>query len=203
MEAVFGIAFKDFALICADTLAASSVMLHKHDCDKIHVLSDTLMMGVVGEAGDTDQFAQYIAKNIQLYKIRNGFELSPKSAALFIQRNLADYLRSRTPYQCNLILAGYDKSTEPEIYYIDHLASLIKVPYAVHGYASMFTYGLLDKEYRPDMSIEEGVELVSKCIKEVQKRFLGSLPSFGIKVLTDKGVKTLPNISVATLGTYK
>ena len=35
-------------------------------------LSSKLLMAVCGEAGDTMQFAEYIAKNIQLYKMRNG-----------------------------------------------------------------------------------------------------------------------------------
>ena len=35
-------------------------------------LSDQLVMAVVGEPGDTVQFSEYISKNIQLYKMRNG-----------------------------------------------------------------------------------------------------------------------------------
>lgn len=52
-------------------------------------------MAVSGESGDTTQFAEYIAKNIQLYKMRNTYELSPKEAANFTRRNLADALRTR------------------------------------------------------------------------------------------------------------
>lgn len=51
-------------------------------------------MGVIGDSGDTTQFAEYIAKNIQLYKMRNGYELGPSAAANFTRRNLAEYLRS-------------------------------------------------------------------------------------------------------------
>lgn len=58
-------------------------------------LSDRLLMAVTGESGDTTQFAEYIEKNIQLYKMRNGYELSPPAAANFTRRNLADSLRSR------------------------------------------------------------------------------------------------------------
>ena len=58
-------------------------------------LSDSLLMAVTGESGDTTQFAEYIEKNIQLYKMRNGYELSPNAAASFTRRNLADSLRSR------------------------------------------------------------------------------------------------------------
>ena len=42
------------------------------DDDKTFKLADNLVMAVSGEPGDTVQFAEYIAKNIQLYKMRNG-----------------------------------------------------------------------------------------------------------------------------------
>lgn len=35
-------------------------------------LSSKLLMLVSGESGDTTQFAEYIEKNVQLYKMRNG-----------------------------------------------------------------------------------------------------------------------------------
>lgn len=64
------------------------------DEEKIYKISDRLVMGVIGDSGDTTQFAEYIAKNIQLYKMRNGYELGPTAAANFTRRNLAEYLRS-------------------------------------------------------------------------------------------------------------
>ena len=57
-----------------------------------------MLMTVVGESGDTTQYAEFVAKNIQLYKMQNGYNLSPKACANFTRRNLADYLRSRTPF---------------------------------------------------------------------------------------------------------
>jgi len=42
------------------------------DQDKTFRLSDRLLMAIAGEGGDTVQFAEYIAKNIQLYRMRNG-----------------------------------------------------------------------------------------------------------------------------------
>ena len=65
------------------------------DYNKSFKLSDKMLMSVVGESGDTTQYAEFIAKNIQLYKMQNGYELSPKASANFTRRNLADYLRSR------------------------------------------------------------------------------------------------------------
>ena len=110
------------------TILFRSIMVMKSDQDKFCRLSDRLVMAVSGESGDTTQFAEFIARNIQLYKMRNGYELSPTAAANYTRRQLADYLRSRTPYQVNLLLAGFDEeSGKPELYFMDYLASMIKV----------------------------------------------------------------------------
>lgn len=42
------------------------------DHDKMFKLSEKILLLCVGEAGDTVQFAEYIQKNVQLYKMRNG-----------------------------------------------------------------------------------------------------------------------------------
>ena len=63
-------------------------------------------------------------------------ELSPSATANFVRGELARALRSRRPYNVNLILGGYDKiADKPTLYWIDYLASLAPVPYAAHGYA--------------------------------------------------------------------
>jgi len=196
MEGLIGIAFKDFALVAADQTMVFSIIAVKNDQNKIYRLSDNLVMAVCGEPGDTAQFAEFIEKNIQLYKMRNGFDLSPSAAAHFVQRNLADYLRSRTPYHVNVLLAGYDDKTGPELYYLDYLATMSKLPYAMHGYGGFFTTSILDRFYRPDMSVEEGVALLKKCIAEVQKRLIVNLPTFKVSIVEKGSIKSLPDIKV-------
>merc|ERR1711911_394564 len=116
MECLIGMAFDDFVMVAADQTNARSIMVMKSDQDKFCQLSDKLVMAVSGESGDTNQFAEYIQKNIQLYKMRNGYELSPPAAANFTRRNLADSLRSQTPYHVSLLLGGYSERTGAELY---------------------------------------------------------------------------------------
>ena len=71
------------------------IFVHFLDYNKSFKLNDKMLMSVVGESGDTTQYAEFVAKNIQLYKMQNGYNLSPKACANFTRRNLADYLRSR------------------------------------------------------------------------------------------------------------
>lgn len=68
--------------------------------------------------------------------MRNETDLSPSALANFVRGELASSLRSRKPYNVNLLLGGVDPIThKPTLYWLDYLASLASVPYAAHGYA--------------------------------------------------------------------
>ncbi|PFX19805.1 proteasome subunit beta type-2-like isoform X1 [Stylophora pistillata] len=188
MECLIGIQGPDFVLVASDSGSGRSIIRMKDDQDKMFKLSSKLLMLVTGEAGDTVQFAEYMEKNIQLYKMRNGYELTPHAAANFTRRNLADALRSSSAYQVNLLLAGYDDAEGPELYYMDWLASLQKIPFAAHGYGSFFSLSILDRYYKPGLSREEATELLKKCIEEVQRRFLVRLPDFFVRIVDKDGV---------------
>jgi len=190
MECLIGIRFKDFVLMAADRTDARSIVVMKDDEEKFVQLSDSLLMAVSGEAGDTSQFSEYIAKNVQLYKMRNEYELSPKAAAHFTRRNLAEYLRSRSPYQCNLLLAGYDKNTDStHLYWMDYLATLAELPYCAHGYGGYFTLSTMDAYYKEDLTPEEALELMKKCISEISKRLIINLPTFRVKIIDKNGIR--------------
>lgn len=200
MECLIGIQFKDYVLLAADTVNTFSIIVVKNDMNKIYPLSDRLVMGVSGEPGDSVQFSEYISKNITLYKMRNEFELSPGAAATYIQRNLATYLRSRTPYSVNLLVAGYDtQNNEAELHYIDYLATHAKVPYGAHGYGGFFVLGLMDRIYKKDVPLEEGIEMMKKCVAEIQKRLVVNLPAFKLCVIDKNGHRNLPDIVVDPL----
>ncbi|ELT93338.1 hypothetical protein CAPTEDRAFT_176004 [Capitella teleta] len=194
MECLIGIKGKDFVAIATDAKSARSIVQMKHDTDKVYKMSDRVVMAVSGESGDTVQFAEYIAKNIQLYKMRNGYELSPHAAANFTRKNMADFLRSRTPYMVNLLMAGFDEEKGPSLFFMDYLASLVEVPYGIHGYGSYLSLGILDKFYREDLNREEVLELLRKCVQEIEKRFIVNLGTFKIKIVDKDGVHVLDDI---------
>uniref|UniRef100_A0A8C6SDQ5 Proteasome subunit beta n=1 Tax=Neogobius melanostomus TaxID=47308 RepID=A0A8C6SDQ5_9GOBI len=188
MEYLIGIQGPDFVLVAADNVAASSIIQMKHDYDKMFKLSEKILLLCVGEAGDTVQFAEYIQKNVQLYKMRNGYELSPSAAANFTRKNLADYLRSRTPYHVNLLLAGYDDADGPGLFYMDHLSSLAKAPFAAHGYGAYLTLSILDRYYKKLNTLSSSFQL--------NRRFILNLPSFSVRVIDKNGIQELQKVTV-------
>jgi 20S proteasome subunit beta 4 len=63
------------------------------------------------------------------------------------------------------------------------------VPYAAHGYGSFFVLSTLDRHYQRDLSVEEALELVRKCVHELQTRFLVNQPRFCVKIVDKDGVR--------------
>lgn len=64
------------------------------DVDKIFELSDRVLLGVNGDAGEMTQYTQYILKNLQLYKMKNKYDLDPAAVVHFSRTNLTDTIRS-------------------------------------------------------------------------------------------------------------
>eukprot|EP01113_Clastostelium_recurvatum_P007483 TRINITY_DN1349_c0_g1_i1.p1 TRINITY_DN1349_c0_g1~~TRINITY_DN1349_c0_g1_i1.p1 ORF type:complete len:214 (+),score=42.60 TRINITY_DN1349_c0_g1_i1:102-743(+) len=190
MEALVALKLKDAVLVLADSSVGRSIVKMKEDEDKIVELDGGNLMAVVGEHGDRIQFADYIARNIHLYNLRNGYPLSTKAAAHYIRGELATALR-RNPYNVNLLFAGIDKIHGPSVYYMDYLGSLQSMNFAVHGYAAHFLLSLLDQRYKDDMTVEEGLELLRKCVDELQQRFLISA-KFRAKVVDADGIRSIP-----------
>ncbi|GAA5933619.1 hypothetical protein JCM1841_004501 [Sporobolomyces salmonicolor] len=190
MEVSFGITGKDYVLLASDTSANRSIVRMKSTEDKQRVVGKHLVMAYTGEPGDTLQFAEYVERNLRLYQIRNHLPLRPPSAASWVRTQLAQSLRSRKPYSVNLLLGGFDPtSSSPSLYWIDYLGTLGEVPYAAHGYGAYFALSTMDRWHNPEGTFEEGMELLRKCVNELEKRFIVNLGEFTVRVADKDGVR--------------
>ncbi|KIK57361.1 hypothetical protein GYMLUDRAFT_75564 [Collybiopsis luxurians FD-317 M1] len=190
METSFALTGKDYVIVASDTTAARSIVKMKHDEDKIKIVSPHLLMAYSGEPGDTIQFSEYIERNLRLFHIRNNYSLTPSAAASWIRRSLAQSLRSRKPYAVNLILGGFDVTSDtPHLYWIDYLGTIAEVPFGAHGYGSYFALSLLDRYHNPEASLEEGLETLKRCIDEVAKRLVVSPGKYKVKVVDKDGTR--------------
>eukprot|EP00392_Amoebophrya_sp_AT5.2_P015547 g15753.t1 len=191
-ETCFGVKGAGFAIVCADAqMQAHQIIAIKNDEDKIMTVENKLF-ACNGPSADRTSFMDYINKNITLYKLRNGVSLSTKAAATFTRNELAQALR-KGPYQCDMVIAGYDEEVgDAELYFMDAYASCAKVNKAAHSYAGNFVHGILDKEWKENLTETEGLGIVKKCITEIQTRFgLGRLDYFTIKIVDKNGIRVV------------
>ena len=78
---------------------------------------------------------------------------------------------------------------QPELYYLDYLGTLQKMQHCAHGYGSYFISSVFDNNWKPNMTLEEGLGLAKKCINEIQTRFLISQTKFIVTMISKKGMQ--------------
>jgi 20S proteasome subunit beta 4 len=104
---------------------------------------------------------------------------------------MAQFLR-KSPYQVNMLIGGVDKQDEkPSLYWMDYLGTLQKVNYGAQGYCSNFVLSTMDCHWKEGMTVEEGKELMRRCIAELNIRFLISQKHFLVKLITKDGVAVI------------
>ena len=191
MDAVFGICGKEWVIVAADTSVNRSIFSLKHDEDKIMQLNNYKLLACAGEHTDRYAFCNYIQKNLQLQEYRTGFEPSVEASAQYTRSELAQALR-KGPYQVNLLMAGYDHlDGQAKLYWMDYFGTLQQVSKGAHGYAAYFVNSVLDNNFKQDMTLEEGIETLKKCIVELNTRFIINQPKYIAKIATKDGISVI------------
>lgn len=91
-----------------------------------------------------------------------------------------------------MLIGGFDvKTNKPELFWIDYLGAMASLPYGAQGYGAYFCTSLMDRYHHPDMDLEEGKELLRKCIQELKVRFIVNLPKFIVKAVTKDGIQDI------------
>lgn len=62
-----------------------------------------------------------------------------------------------------------------------------KANYTAHGYGGYFILSLLDRKWKPNMSMDEAKDVMKQCIAEVQKRLVVQLPKFTVHSVDAQG----------------
>ena len=192
-DSLFGICGRDWVIICADTSVNRSIFNLKNDEDKIMQLNQHKILATNGEQTQRYQYSNLMMRNLQLMELRTGFEPSVDATAHFLRTEMASSLRSRSPFQVNVLMGGYDQIEQcAKLYWMDYLGTLQQVQKGAHGYAGYFVNSVLDNQYRQDMTMEQGLEACRQCIKELKTRFIINQPTFVAKIVTADQIQVMP-----------
>ena len=74
---------------------------------------------------------------------------------------------------------------------MDYFGALQQVSKGAHGYAGYFVNSVLDNNFQKDMTLEQGIETMKKCIVELRTRFIINQPTFKAKIVTKDGVQLI------------
>jgi len=199
VESVIGIRGKDFVLLAQDANTTKYGILNmKFDTNRLFKLSEHCAMLACGEPGDVVQFAEYVGKNIQLYKMINGIELSPFACANFTRHEMANSLRSRNSFLANLIIGGFSTNDRDEVksqmYSIDYMGAMISANVVAHGFCQFFALGVGDSMWKENMSVPEAQHMLQVIVNELGKRMAAYPHCVFVRLINKDGIQVLDNM---------
>ncbi len=189
-DIVLGIVGAGFVLLAADQAVNRSITVFQRDHDKIAVFEPNKIAACAGPVGDRTHFTEYIAKNIQLYSLRTGVDLSTHATAEFTRGQLAEAIR-KGPYEVNLLLGGFDEKSGAELYYLDYMGAMHKIQHGAQGYSAYYALSMFDKMYKPELTLDEAKEIIKAIVKELDTRFPMQFGPMKCKVADKDGIREI------------
>jgi proteasome beta subunit len=158
---------KDGVILGSDRRAVWGYTVTNKATQKVFKITDRIGLCAYGLIGDFQILVRILRAQSNLYELDANGKISVKSVAKMVSNFL--YSRKMAPLYTNLVIAGLDEGG-PQVYTLDAIGSLIPDDYGVAGTGMLMAIGILEAEYKSDMSIEEGEELIIKAIRNAIKR---------------------------------
>jgi 20S proteasome alpha/beta subunit len=173
----------------------------KADEDKLYQVADNKLLGLSGPVADRSSFSEYVEKNIRLDAMRRGTRQSSWATANWISEQLAYALR-KGPYQVQSLFCGFDEPTNeidvgdsavggPQLYWMDYMGSMRRSYFGAQGHCNFFLWALFDANWKPNMTLDEALDLVEICKTQLKTRFLVNAPSYVVKVIDKDGIRVV------------
>lgn len=177
---------KDGVILGNDRRATWGYTVTNKSTQKVFKITDHIGLAAYGLIGDFQILVRIMRAQANLYELDARQRISTKSLAKLISNFL--YSRKMAPLYTNIVVAGVDEDG-PKLYSLDGIGSLIPDDYGVTGTGMLMSIGILEAEYKPGLSIEDGVKLVEKTIRNAMKRDAMTGNGIDLLIITKDGAE--------------
>ncbi|KAF1323279.1 Proteasome subunit beta type-5, partial [Globisporangium splendens] len=158
-------------LVAVDSRSSMGSFVASGQAKKVNPINDYMLATLAGSGADCQYWQRNLAIQCRLYELRNHHRISVRAASKLIA-NTCNYYK-RYGMSLGMMLMGYDNG-EPTLYYIDDEGSRFrasdKVPKFSVGSGSTYAYGVLDSDWRWDLTDDEAVKLGKDAIYHATHR---------------------------------
>lgn len=190
-----GIICKDAVVIATEKKATMGYLVESKEAQKMYKLDDHIGLTIAGSVGDAQAIVRIMRAQFKLYKLERG-PITVKAAATLMSNILQG--SKYYPYMNMFLLAGYD-SRGPQVFSIDAIGgSSTKDKFYSTGSGSPFAYGVLEAEFKENISKEDAVALAIRAIKSAVERDIASGgKGFAVAIIDKDGYKELADKEIA------
>ncbi len=153
---------------------------------KVFAIGDRFGIACAGLVADIQAISKIMLAEVKYYETVTGRSMTVRAAAKLLANILYSY--KLMPLISETLFGGIDY-TGAHLFVMDPLGSLIEDDYASVGTGAPIAIGIIESEYKPEMSISEARELVVKSIKAAISRDALSGDGIDLLMITSQGLK--------------
>jgi len=178
---ICGIVLTNGAVILgADTRATAGAIVADKNADKLHPISRLIQCAGAGTSADLTATTEKIEREMEIHRLNTGTDVR----VCTVVRRLSKYLfQYQGHIGCHLVLGGVD-CTGAHLYQIHAHGSTDRLPFTAMGSGSLCAMAVLESNFREDMTIDEGKNLVADAIQSGILNDLGSGGNVDVCVIT-------------------
>ncbi len=190
---ILGIVCKDGVVVGADTQSTAGTIVMNKDSEKIKKINDYLIFAGTGMVSDIQMSIKLAAAQLRLKELKAKSRPTVKQGANLISTIIYQSIRQpqMLQFMVGSLIAGFNEDGTIELYSIDPSGSIkeIKDYDANFGSGMPYVLGLLERQYKEGLTIEEGIELAKEALKSSTQRDTGSGYGIDIFSITKEGIK--------------
>ena len=190
---ILGIVCKDGVVMAADRRATAGTIVVMKNAEKVFLVNDYLVISGTGMMSDIDRVPKFLAAELKLKELRSKVRPTVAQAASLLANMSYNGIRqpSMIPQQAGFLLAGFNEDGSTGLFSIGVEGSIAKVNDYDANFGSGMPYvlGLLERQYKQGLSVEEGVKLAVEAIKSSTQRDIGSGNGIDVFTITKDGIK--------------
>ncbi len=189
-----GVTTKDSVVLASDSRATMGYFIANKTAKKIFKIDDHIGATIAGSVADAQTIMDILKAETKLYRLKNGKPMKIKSVARLLSNIL---FNARVyPYMLQTIVGGIDE-TGPHVYSLDPLGSVMPETFVSTGSGSPVAYGVLESEYREDLTTDEAVEIAVKAVHSALERDAATGNTIHAVIITkDKGYQEVPKETI-------
>jgi proteasome beta subunit len=152
---------------------------------KVFAITHNVAAACAGMVADMQVLVRQVTALSRIRKLEIRRDVATNSIAKLM--SVIMFERRYFPLLTQVVVGGTDPS--PQIYTLDPLGSLLPDDYAAVGTGAEMALGVLDSEYKKDISIDVARNLAVKAIKSSIQRDSASGDGIDLVIITDKGIQ--------------
>jgi len=190
---ILGIVCKDGIVMASDRQSTAGTIVLNKNSEKTRKINDYLLVSGTGMVSDIQRIQKILPAELKLKELRSKSRPSIKNAANLLSTMSYSGIRqpSMIPQQAGFLLGGFNSDGAVELYTIEPAGSVVKVDNYDANFGSGMPYvlGFLERQYKENISVNEGVELAKEALKSSTQRDTGSGYGIDVYTITKSGIK--------------